>query len=56
MYNKVEAMVCTDSEINTVFTTAMAVYVPKYIYGQHLYEQENACTVKWKLWRVGIKE
>ena len=31
-----------DFKKNTVFTTAMVVLVPKYIYGQYLCEQANA--------------
>ena len=40
-------------EINTIFTTAVYVHVPKYVYGQHLYEEANVGRAKWKLWRVG---
>ena len=40
--------------MNIVFAAAMSVHVPKYIYGQYLYEEADACTAKWKLWRVGL--
>ena len=33
---------------------AVFVHVPKYIYGQYLHEVANACTAKWKLWRLGL--
>ena len=35
-----------------MFIVAVAVYVPKYIFGQHLYKQANVGTVKWKLCRI----
>ena len=34
----------------------MPVHVPKYVYGQYLYEVANACTAKWKLWRAGLEK
>ena len=37
-----------------VFTATVAVLVPKYIYGQYLYEQANAGKAMWKLWRIGL--
>ena len=40
--------------MNIVFATAMLVHITKYIYGQHLYEEADACTAKWKLWRAGL--
>ena len=43
-------------KINIVFAAAMSVHVPKYVYGQYLYEVANVCTAKWKLWRVGIEK
>ena len=37
-----EVVACRTSKImSTVFTAAMVVLVPKYIYGQYLYEQAN---------------
>ena len=41
-------------KINTIFTAAMDVLVPKYIYGQYLYEKANAGTAMWKLWHAGL--
>ena len=43
-----EVVACKTSKINTVFTTALVVLVPKYIYGQYLCEQANASTTMWK--------
>ena len=54
MYRKVELVACRTSEINIVFTVAVSVHATKYIYGQHLYEEPDACTAKWKLWRAGL--
>ena len=45
-----------DCKINTMFTVVVSVHVPKYIFGQHLYEQADACTAKWKLWRAGLQK
>ena len=45
-----------DFKINTIFTTAVAVLVPKYIYGQYLCEKANAGTAMWKLWRAGFEK
>ena len=45
-----------DFKKNNVFTTAMAVFVPKYIYGHYLYEQANVGIAMWKLWRVGFEK
>ena len=42
--------------MSTMFTVAVSVHVSKNISGQHLYEQANACTAKWKLWRAGLQE
>ena len=39
-----------------MFTAAVFVPVPKYIYGQHLYKQANACIGNWKLWGVGLEK
>ena len=52
MHRKVEAIACRDWEMNTMFIAAMAIPVPKYIYGQYFYEQENAGTKWWKFWGV----
>ena len=49
-----EVVACRTSKINTVFTAAVVVLVPKYIYGQFLCEQANASTAMWKLWRAGL--
>ena len=46
MESKVEAVACKTLKINVVFTAAVLVHVTKYIYGQHLYEQADACTAK----------
>ena len=46
MHSKVEAVPCKTLKINIVFTAAVSVHVPKYIYGQHLYEEAVACTAK----------
>ena len=54
MHTKVEAVACRTLKINIVFTAALLVDVPKYIYGQYLYKEANACTTKWKLWRAGL--
>ena len=43
-------------EKKLVFTAAMALVVPKYIYGQYLYEQANTSIAKWKLWRIGLEK
>ena len=51
-----EVVVCRTSKINTIFTAAVAVLVPKYIYGQYLCEQANAGTAMWKLWRAGLQK
>ena len=42
--------------MNTIFTTTMAVHIPKYTYGQYLYEQANAGIPRWKLWRAGLEK
>ena len=51
-----EVVACRTSKTNTVFTAAMGVLVPKYIYGQYLCEQANASTTMWKLWRAGFEK
>ena len=56
MYRTVEVLACRTLEINIVFAATVSVHVPKYIYGQYLYEVANACTAKWKLWRVGFEK
>ena len=54
MHNKVEAVACRTSEIMIMFIAAVLVHITKYIYGQHLYEEADACTAKWKLWHGGL--
>ena len=54
MHSKVEAVACRTLKINIVFTVAVLVRTTKYIYGQHLYEEADACTTKWKLWHAGL--
>ena len=49
-----EAVACRTLKINIVFTVAVVVHVTKYIYRQHLYEDADACTAKWKLWHLGL--
>ena len=51
-----KVVACRTSKINIVFTAAMAVLVPKYIYGQYLCEQANVGTAMWKLWRAGFEK
>ena len=50
MHSNVEVVACRTSKINIVFTVAVVVLVPKYIYGQYLCEQANAGTAMLKLW------
>ena len=54
MHSKVEAVVCRTLKTNIVFTAVVFVHVTKYIYRQHLYEEADACTAKWKLWHAGL--
>ena len=55
MHSKVEAVACRTLKINIVFTVDVSIHVTKYIYGQHLYEDVDARTAKWKLiWSVGM--
>ena len=49
-----EVVACRTCKINTVFIAAVAILVPKYIYGKYLYEQANASKAMWKLWRAGL--
>ena len=55
-----EVVACRTCKINTVFTAAVAVLVPKYIYGQYLCEQkiylwqQGKGKAMWKLWRAGL--
>ena len=51
---QVEAVACRTLKIIFMFTVVVLVHVTKYIYGQHLYKEADACIVKWKLWRVGL--
>ena len=46
MHSKVEAVACRTLKINIVFTAAVVVHITKCIYGQHLYEEADACTTK----------
>ena len=43
-------------KINTIFTAAVAVLVPKYIYGQYLCKKANAGTAMWKFWHAGLEK
>ena len=36
-----EVLACRTSKINSIFIAAMAVLVPKYIYGQYLCEKSK---------------
>ena len=49
-----EVLACRIWKINTIFTVAVAVLVPKYIYGQYLCEKANADIAMWKLWRAKL--
>ena len=51
-----EVVACKTSKINTVFTVAVVVLVPKYIDGQYLCEQANVGITMWKLWRAGFEK
>ena len=51
-----EVVACRTSKINTIFTAAVAVLVPKYIYGQYFCEKANAGIAMWKLWRAGFEK
>ena len=48
MHSKVEVVACSALKINIVFIATLLVDVPKYIYGQPLYKEADACTPKWK--------
>ena len=54
MHSKVQAVACKTLKINIVFTAAVSVHVTKYIYGQHVYEEADACTAQWKLWHARL--
>ena len=56
MHSKVEAVACKALKIIIMFTAAVVVHITKYIYGQHLYEEADACTAKWKLRHVGLSK
>ena len=45
MHSKVEVVACKTFKINIVLTAAMVVHITKCIYGHHLYEEADACTV-----------
>ena len=55
MHNKVKVVACRTEKINTMFTAVVSIHAPKYISGQHLYEQAVACTAKWNLWRARLQ-
>ena len=46
MYSKVEAVARGTLKINIVFTIVVVVHITKCIYGQHLYEEADACIAK----------
>ena len=46
MHSKVEAVACRTLKIIIVFIVALHVHVTKYVYGQHLYKEADACTAK----------
>ena len=46
MHSKGEVVACRILKINIVFIAAVLVDVPKYIYGQPLYKEADACTTK----------
>ena len=46
MHSKVEVVVSRTLKINIVFIAAVVVHITKCIYGQHLYEEADACTAK----------
>ena len=54
MHSKVEVVTWRTLKINIVFTVVVLVHITKHIYGQHVYEEADACIVKWKMWRVGL--
>ena len=55
MHSKVEAVACKTLKTNIVFIAALLVDVPKYIYGQPLYKEADACIAKWKQWHARLK-
>ena len=54
MHSKMEVVACTTLKIIIMFTAAVLVHVTKYIYGQQLCKEADACTAKWKLWRARL--
>ena len=56
MHSKMEVVACKMLKLNIVFAAAMSIHVTKYICVQHLYEEADASTAKWKLWRVGLEK
>ena len=54
MHSKVEVVACRTLELIIMFIAPVLVHVTKYIYGQHLYEEADACTAKWKLWHAEL--
>ena len=43
-----------DFKIIIMFKSVVVVQITKYIYGQQLYEETDACTAKWKLWHARL--
>ena len=56
MHSKVEVVACRTLKIVIMFIVAVLVHVTKYIYGQHLYKEADACTAKCKLWHAGLQK
>ena len=54
MHSKAEAVVCRTLKIIIIFTAAVLVHITKYVYGQHVYKEADACTAKWKQWHAGL--
>ena len=46
MHSKVEVVACRTLELIIMFTAAVVVHVTKYIYGQYLYKDADACKAK----------
>ena len=48
MHSKVEAVACKTLKIIIIimFKAVVLVHITKYIYGQHLYKEADACTAK----------
>ena len=54
MHSKAEVVACKTLKIIIMFTVAAPVHVTKYIYGQHLYEEADACIAKQKQWHARL--